>query len=147
MPKTILFLVAVALSFCSLSQNKVDWKVDYDPLTETVVFSASIDEGWHLYSQKINEEIGPVPTTFTFEKSKQFKLIGKTEEPTPITEFDPNFDGELSYFKNSVEFTQKIKVKDTAEVKGVITFMVCTDSMCLPPVTIDFNLTIDKNEK
>lgn len=147
MPKTVLFLLFIALSFSSLSQEKVDWKVDYDALTETLVFSASIDEGWHLYSQKISEEIGPVPTAFKFEKSKQFKLIGKTAEPTPITEYDPNFDGELSYFKDSVQFTQKIKVKSTAEVKGVITFMVCTESMCLPPIDIDFNLTIDKNEK
>ena len=147
MPKTVLLLLIVVLSFCSFGQEKVDWKVDYDPLTETIVFSASIDEGWHLYSQKIRDEVGPVPTAFKFEKSKQYKLIGKTIEPSPITEYDPNFESELSYFKESVEFFQKIKVKTTTEVKGVITFMVCTNEMCLPPTDIDFNLTITKNEK
>lgn len=147
MPKTVLLLLIVVLSFFSFGQEKVDWKVDYDPLTETIVFSASIDEGWHLYSQKISDEVGPVPTAFKFEKSKKYKLIGKTIEPSPITEYDPNFESELSYFKESVEFSQKIKVKTTTEVKGVITFMVCTDEMCLPPTDIDFNLTITKNEK
>ena len=147
MPKSVLTLLYIALSFCSFGQDVVDWKVDYDPLSETIIFSASIDEGWHLYSQNISQEIGPVPTAFKFEKNKQFKLIGKTNEPESISEFDHNFDGELSYFKDSVQFIQKIKVKSSTEVKGIITYMVCTEDRCLPPTDIDFNLTIDKNEK
>lgn len=144
MPKTLLFLLFIALSSSSFGQDKVAWAVNYDALTETIIFTASISEGWHLYGQEISEEIGPVPTSFKFEKNKQFKLIGKTDEPTPITEYDPNFDGELSYFKDSVEFTQRIKIKSSVEVKGVITYMVCTEEMCLPPRDIEFNLTIDK---
>ena len=126
MPKSLLFLFLSLFSFCSFAQNEVTWDVQYDAESESIIFNATIAEGWHLYSQNINEGIGPVATAFTFEPNKAiYKLVGSTSEPTPITEYDPNFDGELSYFKDSVQFTQKIKVKSTGEVKGFITFMVC----------------------
>lgn len=144
MPKSIFFIVCLALSFSSFGQE-ADWTVNYDSETELVTFTATIEEGWHLYSQKINEGIGPVATSFQFEPNKkQFKLVGKTLEPTPITEYDPNFEGELSFFKNSVAFTQKIKVKSSGEINGTITFMLCNEEMCIPPADLDFNITIKK---
>lgn len=136
------------LSFCSFGQEKVEWTVSYDSQSESISFTAEIAEGWHLYSQEIDESLGPVATSFQFEKStKEFKLVGKTMEPTPITKYDHNFEGELSYFEGSVQFIQKLKVKSSTEVHGKITFMVCNEEMCLPPTDIDFNLTINKNEK
>ena len=136
------------LSFCSFGQEKVEWTVSYNSLSESITFTAKIAEGWHLYSQNIDETLGPVATSFQFEENKKaFKLIGKTGEPTPITKYDPNFEGDLSFFEESVQFIQKLKVKSSAEVKGSITFMVCNAEMCLPPTDFDFNLIIDKNEK
>ncbi len=135
------------LSFCSFGQNEVVWDVQYDSETETILFNAQIQEGWHLYSQHINEGIGPVATSFTIEPNKSvFKLIDSITEPTPITEYDPNFDGELSYFKDSVQFKQKIKAKSAGEIKGFITFMVCDETKCLPPVDVEFNIMIGNDE-
>ena len=136
------------LSFSSFGQEKVEWTYSYDSASETITITAEIEEGWHLYSQHINENLGPVATFIEFQENKnQFKLVGKTIEPTPITEYDPNFEGDLSFFKDSVESIQKLKIKTSGEVRGTITFMVCNEEMCLPPVDIDFNLMINKNEK
>jgi thiol:disulfide interchange protein DsbD len=135
-------------SFSSFGQEKVEWSYSYDSTSESITITAKIEEGWHLYSQHINENLGPVATAIEFEENKnQFKLVGKTVEPTPITEYDPNFEGDLSFFKDSVEFIQKLKVKTSGEIRGTITFMVCNEEMCLPPVDLDFNLMINKNEK
>jgi hypothetical protein len=148
MPKSIFILLCLMLSFSSFGQEKVEWTYSYDSASETITIAAQIEEGWHLYSQHINEGIGPVATSFEFKENKdQYKLVGKTMEPTPITEYDPNFEGELSFFKDHVEFTQKLKLKTSGEVHGTITFMVCNEVMCLPPVDIDFNLMITKDEK
>ena len=148
MPKSIFFLLCVMFSFSSFGQEKVEWSYSYDSTSESITITAKIEEGWHLYSQHINENLGPVATAIEFEENKnQFKLVGKTVEPTPITEYDPNFEGDLSFFKDSVEFIQKLKVKTSGEIRGTITFMVCNEEMCLPPVDLDFNLMINKNEK
>lgn len=143
MLKRISALFFVLLSFGLFSQNKVEWSVSFDSESQSIKFVAEIEEGWHLYSQNINEGIGPVPTTFTFNPDKKtYKLLGKTTEPTPKTEYDPNFDGELSYFAGTVEFVQKLKIKSAEEISGKITFMVCNDEMCIPPVDVDFSVKI-----
>ncbi|HQE55241.1 protein-disulfide reductase DsbD domain-containing protein, partial [Tenuifilum sp.] len=65
-----------------------------------VVISASIDEGWHLYSTKLPEG-GPLPTNFSFEKPVGYKLIGNIKEVSKSkTEHDEIFNLDLSYFES-----------------------------------------------
>ena len=53
--------------------------------------NATIDKGWHLYSQYINMG-GPLPTVFTFEPSSNYELDGKTSESKPIDYYDDTYD-------------------------------------------------------
>jgi thiol:disulfide interchange protein DsbD len=70
------------------------------------------------------------------------KLIDKVVEPTPIREYDENFEANLDFFKSTVTFTQKVDKKSNGKVTGTITYMVCNDVMCLPPVDLPFEITI-----
>jgi hypothetical protein len=67
--------------------------------TEGVVFlKATIDDGWHLYSQTVPNG-GPTKTTITFEPSKGYTLVGSTLEPKPLTRIEKVFDGmTVSFF-------------------------------------------------
>lgn len=148
MLKALFVLLCIFSSIYSSAQDEVKWNVSYDAESQSILFQATIAEGWHLYSQHINDGIGPVPTAFVIEKKKkQYKLVGGTTEPTAITEYDKNFEGELSFFKGTVTFKQKLKVKQSGEISGYITFMLCNDEMCLPPVDHAFKLMIENNEK
>lgn len=111
-----------------------------------LIFKASIDPTWHLYSQDIKPD-GPVPTSFNFEQTKDFKLTGKTTEPKAIEEFDPNFDMVLKYFATEAIFTQTIKVLSPKDfkIKGFVEFMCCDDKQCLPPTEVDFEFAIKGN--
>ncbi|MFA6949674.1 MAG: cytochrome c biogenesis protein CcdA [Lentimicrobiaceae bacterium] len=111
-----------------------------------LIFKAKIDKTWHLYSQNIKPD-GPVPTSFTFEKSKNYKLTGKVIEPKAIEENDPNFGMVLKYFANEAVFTQKIKVLSPTDfkIKGFVEFMCCDDKQCLPPNEVDFSFSIKGN--
>jgi len=112
--------------------------------TANLYFKASIDPNWHVYSQFIEGE-GPVPTTFTFDKSKDYSLQGKTIEPKGKVEFDPNFDMDLKFFSNSATFVQQIKINSTKPfiVKGMLNFMTCDNKQCLPPEDVEFSFNID----
>ncbi|MDY0101795.1 MAG: cytochrome c biogenesis protein CcdA [Lentimicrobium sp.] len=111
-----------------------------------LIFTATIEATWHLYSQDIPEN-GPVPTSFTFEKSPKFSIIGKVKEPKAIEEFDGNFDMVVKYFANKAVFTQNIKILSDQDfqVKGFLEFMCCDDSRCLPPDEVDFSFKVKGN--
>ena len=111
--------------------------------TEAVVLvKATIDKGWHIYSQHTGE--GPVATAFTFTPTKAYSLVGKTSEPKPITKFEKAFSSNVSYFENTVVFQQKVKLKTpgAANIKGSLEFMVCNASKCLPPDEVVFNIPV-----
>ncbi len=144
MMRKLLFLCSFLLCSMSLfAQDRVKWNFSYNPQTQEIQLKASISEGWHLYSQHINNTIGPVPTSFTFIENPNVKFEGEVKEPAAIHEYDENFEAALDFFKNEVVFTRKIvKPKAGEVIKGYVTFMVCNDVMCLPPVDIDFSITI-----
>ncbi|MDZ4204294.1 MAG: cytochrome c biogenesis protein CcdA [Bacteroidales bacterium] len=109
----------------------------------TVVFTATIDDGWYLYSQHLPEG-GPVPTNFNVESSTSFQLVGKVVEPKPIEKFDPIFKMDLKYFKGKVSFVQKIRpfASDAFVVKGYLEFMCCNNVSCLPPTPVEFSINV-----
>ncbi|HWZ03469.1 MAG TPA: protein-disulfide reductase DsbD domain-containing protein [Mucilaginibacter sp.] len=111
--------------------------------TEAVVFiKATIESGWHVYSQFVKDG-GPVKTTITFAPSKNYTLIGNTIEPAPISRMEKVFNMEVGFFENSVIFQQKVKLK-TAQttVSGKLEYMTCNDQKCLPPEDIDFSIPV-----
>lgn len=111
--------------------------------TEAVVFfKATIDEGWHVYSQHV-EDGGPVKTSFTFKTSPDFQLVGAVVEPKPITRMEKVFNMNVGFFENSVVFQQKVKLKKgKATVKGTLEYMTCNDQKCLPPDDVDFSIDV-----
>lgn len=128
------------------SQGKqyVTWSFSHKNLSADEIeltFKAKIEPTWHLYSQ-IETPDGPLPTYFEFEKSNDFKLVGKTKEPKPIEQAEPVFDNQIMrFFANSATFTQKIKVltNKSFTVKGFIDGMACNETQCQKfSPTVDF---------
>ena len=113
----------------------------------TLIFTAKLDSGWHLYSQHLTGD-GPVPTKFNINVSQDFKLIGQTEEGKPMVEYDKNFDMQLKYFEHEAVFKQKIKVlgKKDFTVTGAIDFMVCMEQCLFPPAE-KFSFNIQGQQK
>lgn len=140
--KLFLSLVVLFLSQYAFSQEKVKWEFSFNNKNSCIEMKASIAEGWHLYSQNINNKIGPVPTTFVFIPNDNVKITGKTEEPTPIKEYDENFEATLDFFKGEVVFRQKIESSSNQILEGTVSFMVCNETMCLPPTDIPFKIEL-----
>ena len=152
MKKILIGLMAmVVLPLFSFSQilDPVKWTFAVEQTTPgeaTLLLTAKADKNWHVYSQDIPKG-GPLPTMFTFTKSKHYELIGKVQEPKPIVENDPNFGMILKFFADKVVFKQKIRVldKNNIVVKGVLNFMCCDDKQCLPPNDVEFEFQVKGN--
>jgi len=146
--KQLLLLSFLFCGITSFSQvlKPVKWTFSANKTTDSTAnlyLKATIDKGWHVYSQYISGE-GPVPTTFTFGKSKDYQLVGKVYEPKGVEEFDPNFDMKIIYHSGTVSFVQKIKLLSDKKitVKGSLNFMCCDDKRCLPPEDIEFSFNL-----
>ena len=145
--KKFLFTIILVFPTLLFSQifNPVEWEFSKEDLgggEYELVFKASIEDGWYLYSQFVEND-GPLPTTFTFFDSDGYELIGTTQEGEPKQEYDPNFDMVLSYFTKEAVFSQKVKAIDTdTKVSGELMFMACDATQCLPPEYVDFSFKI-----
>ncbi|MBC7126081.1 MAG: hypothetical protein H5T24_10660, partial [Bacteroidales bacterium] len=97
-----------------------------------VVISASIDEGWHLYSTKLPEG-GPLPTNFSFEKPVGYKLIGNIKEVSKSkTEHDEIFNLDLSFFDGEAVFSQLIELEsEEAPINITVEYQACYADKCI----------------
>lgn len=149
----ILLLTTLLFSTTLFSQtlDPIKWEASVEKETEdtyVLYFKATLDKGWHLYSQKEAEgdEIAPTPTGFTFDNTPQtYTLVGETNEPNGIEKYDNIFEMEVKYFENKAVFSQKIKLvdKNVKQVNAEVFFSVCDDERCLAPETVRFNVNLD----
>ncbi|NJY62925.1 DUF255 domain-containing protein [Salinimicrobium sp. CDJ15-81-2] len=134
-------------------EDPIEWEAAVEQENDsiyTLIFRASLEPGWHLYSQEeIDIEIAPIPTAFTYtEAPGKYELLGPTEEPDVPPLYDAVFEADITYFEDEAEFRQKIKVLDPKdlEITAEVYFSVCDDEKCLPPETERFNFSIENKE-
>lgn len=144
----LLILLTGFFSFLSAQiVQPVNWSYNskqVGPNEFELTFQATIDPGWHLYSQFI-EEGGPVPTTFYFEDVEAAKVSEEAaKEIGKITrKHDEIFDMEVAYFSDKATFIKKVKTTaPIGKISGYLEYMVCDDEKCLPPSAVDFNFEL-----
>ena len=128
----------------------VSWETSVEKISDTeydLIATATIDAGWHLYSQNVPED-GPIPTSFKYKANPNYELSGKTIEEEGHTIDDPVFQMVIKFFEDKAEFKQRIKVlnEELSIVEGEVEFMVCDDEKCLPPDYVDLKFDIKKND-
>jgi thiol:disulfide interchange protein len=146
MKKLSILFTLIFISFTGIAQiyNPVKWSFSAEAINEKeayVVITADLEKGWHIYSQFIDDG-GPIPTTFTFNKSADYSLIGKAIEiPKANPVLDKTFNLMIASHEDKVVFKQKIALKKPeVKVSGSLEFMVCNDERCLPPDDLEFSI-------
>jgi len=141
-------VLLVLLSFLSQAQeNPVHWKFEAKKVSDCdyeLIFKAKIDEPWHIYSLVKAGEDGPNPTSFVFNKSKDYQLIGKVVESTTTKVFDKVFEMNVAYHPKSATFTQKVKLlsADKIKITGTYEAQVCTEEKCIFPPADKFEFEL-----
>ena len=107
-----------------------------------LVFTASIDAGWHVYSTELGND-GPISATFNAVKMEGAELVGKLQaRGKEIKKYDKLFDMDVRYFEKAVTFVQKIRfTKPTYDIDCYVEYGACNDRSCLPPSKANFRLS------
>lgn len=136
MRKITLFFILLISSIVSFAQieTPTTWTSSASNINPTVGeiielrFEASIKKGWYLYSSDFDPEIGPIVTSFLFNPSKEYKLIGGVSPKSPKTKYDEIWGANIKYFTDKAVFVQKIQIlSENVSVSGEIEFQSCTD--------------------
>lgn len=144
--KKRLSLLFGALLMCIFTfaqmQTPVKFKSELKKLSDSqleVVFTGTIDEGWHVYSTGLGED-GPTSATFNLDKIEGAKVMGElTFEGEEIKKFDPIFEMNVRYFEKTVKFIQKLEITSSEyTIAGYLEFGACNDESCMPPTAVDF---------
>lgn len=100
-----------------------------------LVFKANIDDNWVLYSSDVDLVPGPIPATFTFSEDESYELIGGIQPVDAHKKYDKIFEGDVTYFKGTAEFRQKVKIlRQDFDIAGTVEYQVCSDidGKCIP---------------
>lgn len=147
-----MLFVTFSLPLIAQIVTPVKWeteiKVDENSKQGNILLTATIDDGWHLYSTDLPAG-GPVATSVEWKSLKGVKLQGAlTPSAKPIEQYDPNFDMNLKWWTGKVTLNQRFTVTDNNyDINGVITYMSCNDKTCNAPAKEPFSFKWTLNAK
>ena len=148
--KKILILAAImtAAIVSNAQLNPVNWSFTSKKIAEKtyeVRMTATLQSGWHLYSQMQPEDAVAIPTKVSFNKNPLLTLDGAVKEEGKMEKFhDAKLEVSANQYDTKVEFVQTVKLKASAKtnVSGSVKFQTCNDKMCLPAKTVTFSIAL-----
>ena len=147
MRKIISFLLLSFVVYALQAQIKdpIKFKTELTTLSDTeaeVVFTATIDKGWHVYSTDLGDG-GPISATFNVDNKSGVELVGKLKPVgKEVATFDKLFEMKVRYFENTAKFVQKVKFTGGAyAIEGYLEYGACDDESCLPPTQVPFKFS------
>ena len=147
------FLLAVVTATAQM-QDPVHVRSELKKISDTeaeLLFSATIDAGWHIYSTGLADD-GPISATFHADKMEGAKTVGSLKARGKEQKvFDKVFEMEVRYFEQAVTFVQKIQfTQPQYNIECYVEYGACNDRMCMPPSTIELKASgkgLEKGEK
>ena len=138
--KTVLCLAAL-FACCNVAfaqmLEPVKWTQELKMVSDTeaeLTFSATIEEGWHLYTTDVPEG-GPLPATVRFDVLEGAELVGELTNVGEIhTEYDAMFEMDLPSFSHNGQFVQRLKFADPEnyKIEGLLEGQACCEGACMP---------------
>ena len=149
MKKWLLILLAAFTTSIAFAQAEpITWKFSSKKISDNVYevkMTATLNKGWHLYSQKQPGDAIAIPTSFSFNKNPLLEFDGQVKEIGKMEKFvDKELDVSAYQYSNEVSFVQKVKLKGKAKtnVTGKLEYQVCTDEKCLPAKTVNLSISL-----
>lgn len=140
-----IFILFLAIISYAQIQEPVKFKTELKNVSATeveIVFTASIEQGWHVYSTDLGDG-GPISATFNTDKLVGAEVVGKLRPVgKEVASFDKLFEMNVRYFEHSAQFVQKLKLTGgDYQIVGYLEYGACNDENCLPPTQVEFSFT------
>lgn len=143
--KIILLFLLITLPLSAQILEPVKWYITEQKVDESTLelhFKATIEEGWHLYSNELPDG-GPLATEVTYTTLEGVEPSGELiSDKKSVEEYVELFSMVLNFFEKEVTFVQRLKIlSPDYKIEGAIRYMGCNNLTCLTPTTEEFNFT------
>ena len=139
----LLLLLSCGVAF-SQNTNYAVWTAKVQPSGSgyDLIFHVELRPGWHVYALDPGGDGMMIPPSVTFDSGK-YTLDGALQERGKlITAPMEGVIGNLRYYEGKADFIQHVKAAKGTEIEGSYSYQLCSESVCLPPKTETFRLTI-----
>ncbi len=150
MKKFLFGLALLIFTTIGSAQNTqaVKWSTSVEKISATeydLISKATIDSGWHLYSQELPEG-GPTATSFTYDDSVGgFTIVGNTTEPKVEDIEDTFFKMKIKSFEKEAVFKQRIEVQgDVKSITCYIEFVTSDGTKVSEPTEAEVTYDVTK---
>lgn len=147
------FLVLQVANSEAQIYDPVQWRLELDateaPPNSTVLarLTATIEDGWHVYSTT-----SPAGIVLGLEITQSEPIKDwRAYQPEPELVYDPNFETEVEWYTNEAVFLLELDLEPGIEgvfpIEAHTRYAACDDRQCLPPKRkkASATLTIDAN--
>ena len=137
----VLLVLLLTLSSNAGAQiyDPVQWELEIEPAetapgsTVLARLTATIEDGWHIYSTTTPEGIA-----LTLEIAESEALVDwRPYQPSPEVVYDPNFQADVEWYTSSAEFLFELDLAATASgghaIEAKVRYGACDYRQCLPP--------------
>lgn len=133
---SIILILAICLPLQAQMLTPVKWTKSVkmtDANNGVITFTATIDKGWHMYSNDTPEG-GPIPLSIKWDKKEGVKLVGGlTHSKAPTTIDDEMFEMKVRQWEGTVTLSQKFTTTDSKyKIEGEVSYQACSEQGCLP---------------
>ncbi len=145
---TLAFIIFAGFLASRAQLNPVTWNFSAKSLGEKkyeIHMKATIQKGWHLYSQTQPGDAIANPTSFTISPNPLLKRDGKIKEIGKMEKMkDATLGISANQYDTEVDFVQVIKLNANVKTNfsGSVEYQTCDDKKCLPPKTVNFSVAI-----
>jgi hypothetical protein len=149
MKKLFLFTVLFTAMLVTKAQSPVEWAFTAKKLADKkyeIHLTATVQTGWHLYSQVQPDDAIAIPTSIKFNSNPLLGLEGKIAESGKVEKFhDEKLGVSANQYAGKVDFVQVVKMKAKAKTNlaGIVEFQTCDDKKCLPPKKVNFSIALN----
>ena len=95
--------------------------------TVDLIFKATIDPGWYMYSNDFDADLGPMLTEITLTPNASYKKMDGLRPVKPKKKFEEVWQGDVTYFEGKAEFQQTVLIlQENPTIKAAATYQTCS---------------------
>lgn len=140
----LLILLCSALGAFAQNTNYAVWTAKVKPAGSgyDLVFHVDLRPGWHVYALEPGGDGMMIPPSFSFKPGK-YSLDGSIQEKGKLIVAPmEGLEGKVRYYEGTADFVQHVKASKGTPIEGTYQYQLCSESVCLPPQTETFRLSI-----